>query len=174
MMSGGLAHHPAGNMRQRSIELMDDEHVSAMETLTPNNNHNVPAARMKRIMNPLTVAVIPGSMSLLRPELARRISPSPSREAASVPARGAGSTMSSIWSIGSKPRPVTAGRAGSPITSPAWISSFSTNSAIEPVHPHLRAGMSPSPTRLNRRNADGALNRYASGSECGRICRPLA
>ena len=31
--------------------------------------------------------------------------------------------------------------------------------------------MSPSPTRLNRRNADGALNRYASGSECGRICR---
>jgi hypothetical protein len=44
MMSGGLAHHPAGNMRQRSIELMDDEHVSALKTLTPNNNHNVPAA----------------------------------------------------------------------------------------------------------------------------------
>lgn len=54
-------------MRQRSIELMDDEHVSALETLTPNNNHNVPAARVKRIMNPLTEAVIPGSMSLLRP-----------------------------------------------------------------------------------------------------------
>jgi hypothetical protein len=71
MMSGGLAHHPAGNMRQRSIELMDDEHVAALKTLTPNNNHNVPAARMKRIMNPLTVAVIPGSMSLLRPESAR-------------------------------------------------------------------------------------------------------
>lgn len=62
-------------MRQRSIELMNDEHVSALETLTPNNNHNVPAARVKRIMNPLTVAVIPGSMSLLHPELARRTSP---------------------------------------------------------------------------------------------------
>ena len=61
-------------MRQRSIELMDDEHVSALETLTPNNNHNVPAARVKRIMNPLTEAVIPGSMSLLRPARARRMS----------------------------------------------------------------------------------------------------
>ena len=59
-------------MRQRSIELMNDEHVSALETLTPNNNHNVPAARVKPIMNPLTVAVIPGSMSLLQLRPARR------------------------------------------------------------------------------------------------------
>lgn len=59
-------------MRQRSIELMDDEHISALETLTPNNNHNVPAARVKRIMNPLTEAVIPGSVSLLRVRPARR------------------------------------------------------------------------------------------------------
>jgi hypothetical protein len=29
-------------MRQRSIELMDDEHVSALETLTPNDNRRLP------------------------------------------------------------------------------------------------------------------------------------
>ena len=56
----------------------------------------------------------------------------PSREAASAPAPVAGSTMSSISSIGSKPRPATVGRAGSPIISPAWTSSFSTSSATCP------------------------------------------
>ena len=52
-------------MRQRSIELMDDEHVSALKTLTPNNNHGVPTPRMKRITNPPAAVLIPGSMSLL-------------------------------------------------------------------------------------------------------------
>ena len=42
MMRRSLAHHPAWNMRQRPIELMDDEHVSTLETLTPNDNHGRP------------------------------------------------------------------------------------------------------------------------------------
>ena len=61
---------------------------------------------------------------------ARRISPSPSREAASGRERAAASSPPSISSIGSRPRRAPAGRAASPITSPAWISSSSTNSAI--------------------------------------------
>jgi hypothetical protein len=65
MMSRSVAHHPAWNMRQRSIELMDDKNVSTLETLTPNDNRRLPTSRMKRIMN-LPVALIPGSMSLLR------------------------------------------------------------------------------------------------------------
>jgi hypothetical protein len=72
MMRRSLAHHPAWNMRQRSIELMDDEHVSTLETLTPNDNRRLPTPRVKRIMNPPAVALIPGSMSLLRSALARR------------------------------------------------------------------------------------------------------
>jgi hypothetical protein len=49
------------------------------------------------------------------PALASPISPSPLPEAASDPAPAAGSTTSSISSIGSRPRPATDGRAGSPI-----------------------------------------------------------
>ena len=76
--------------------------------------------------NPLDAARIELS------EPARLISPSPLREAASAPALAAGSTMSSISSIGSKPRPATDARVGSPITLPAWTSSSSMNSAICP------------------------------------------
>ena len=93
---------------------MDDKHVSALEALTPNDNHGVPTPRVKRIEN-LLASVIPGSMSLLHLEPARRISPSPSREAASVPAHAAGSTMSSISSTGSRPRAAMAARAELPI-----------------------------------------------------------
>ena len=52
MMSRSLAHHPAWNMRQRSVELVDDEHVRTLETLTPNDNRRLPTPRVKRIMNP--------------------------------------------------------------------------------------------------------------------------
>ena len=42
----------------------------------------------------------------------------------------------------------------------------------EPVHPHLRAGMSPPPTRLNRRNADDAAEGVSRrASEYGRTGR---
>jgi len=70
MMSRSVAHHPAWNMRQCSVELMDDKNVSTLETLTPNDNRRLPTSRVKRIMNP-PVALIPGSMSLLRQEPAR-------------------------------------------------------------------------------------------------------
>ena len=56
--------------------------------------------------------------------------PSPLPEAVSDPAPAAGTTTWSISSIGSRPRPVTEGKVGSPITSLEWTSSFSTNSAI--------------------------------------------
>ena len=73
MMRRSLAHHPAWNMRQRPIELMNDKDVSTLETLTPNDNRSLPTSRVKRIMNP-PVALIPGSMSLLRLRVARIIS----------------------------------------------------------------------------------------------------
>ena len=50
------------------------------------------------------------------PAPARPIWPSPLPEAVSEAAPAAGSTTSSISSTGSRPRPVTAGRAGLPIT----------------------------------------------------------
>ena len=86
MMRRSLAHHPAWNMRQRSIELMDDEHVSTLETLTPNDNRRLPTPRVKRIMNPPAVALIPGSMSLLRPGSAnqRSLATSPIRHSSTV------------------------------------------------------------------------------------------
>ena len=43
---------------------MDDEHVSTLETLTPNDNRRLPTPRVKRIINLPAVALIPGSMSL--------------------------------------------------------------------------------------------------------------
>ncbi len=61
---------------------------------------------------------------------ARPIWPLPSPEAASAPAPVAGSTTWSISSTGSRPRPVTEGKVGSPINSLEWTSSFSTSSAI--------------------------------------------
>jgi hypothetical protein len=90
MMRRSLAHHPAWNMCQRPIELMSDKDVSTLETLTPNNNRRLPTARMKRIINP-PVALIPGSMSLLRPVPVRPIFLSPSPEAAFDPAPVVGS-----------------------------------------------------------------------------------
>ena len=50
------------------------------------------------------------------PAPAKPILPLPSPEAASAPASAAGFTTWSISSIGSRPRPVMGGRAGSPIT----------------------------------------------------------
>jgi hypothetical protein len=47
------------------------------------------------------------------PAPARPILPSPSPEAASVPVPVADSTMWSIWSTGSRPRPATDGKVGS-------------------------------------------------------------
>jgi len=58
--------------------------------------------------------------------------PSPSPEAASAPVSAGGSTTWSISSTGSRPRPATAGKAGSPTTSPEWTSSSSMNLAICP------------------------------------------
>src|SRR6516165_2113665 len=53
-----------------------------------------------------------------------------SPEAAFDPAPAADSTTWSISSTASRTRPATPGRAGSPITSPAWTSSSLMNSAI--------------------------------------------
>ena len=57
---------------------------------------------------------------------------SPSRAAASAPAPAAASSPPSISSTGSKPKRAPDARAASPIISPAWTSSSSTNSAICP------------------------------------------
>jgi len=64
------------------------------------------------------------------PAPAKPIWPLPLPEAASVPAPVAGSTTWSILSTGSRLRPVTEGKVGSPNNSPGWTSSFSMNSAI--------------------------------------------
>ena len=70
------------------------------------------------------------SFSLEAPEPARRISPLPSREAASAPACVAVSSIQSISSIAWKPKHAQGGKDESPIISPARTSPFSTNSAI--------------------------------------------
>ena len=54
-------------------------------------------------------------------------SPSPSPEAASGPVSAGGSTTGSISSTGSRPRPATAGKAGSPTILPEWTSPSSMN-----------------------------------------------
>ena len=68
----------------------------------------------------------------VEPARARRISPSPLREAASAPDHEGASTQPSISSISSRLRPAPAARDDSPIISPASTSSFWTNSAISP------------------------------------------
>ena len=78
IMSRSLAHHPARNMGQRAIELLDDEHVRTLKTMTANDDYRLATSRVKRIENPPPVLLIPGSMSLLRPASASRISPQPS------------------------------------------------------------------------------------------------
>lgn len=65
-------------MGQRPIKLMDDEDVPTVNMLTPNNNYRLAISRVKSVEDPLAFAVIPGSMSLLRPASASRISPQPS------------------------------------------------------------------------------------------------
>jgi hypothetical protein len=66
------------------------------------------------------------------PGPARRISPLPSREAASAPACAAASSIQSISSIAWRPTHAQGDRDESPITSLARTSPFSTNSAICP------------------------------------------
>ncbi len=65
-------------------------------------------------------------------ERARRISPSPSREAASAPDRVGASSPPSISSTSSRLRPLLVARDDLPIISPVSTSSFSTNWVISP------------------------------------------
>ena len=81
----------------------------------------------------LPVASSPSSATLswsVEPAPARRIWPSPSREAASAPDHEGDFSPPSISSISLRLRPAPAARHDLPIISPALTLSFSTNSAI--------------------------------------------
>ncbi len=59
-------------MGQCSIWLMNDKHIYALKTMTPNNNDHFAASWVKRVINSALV-LIPGSMSLFVSASAKRI-----------------------------------------------------------------------------------------------------
>ena len=64
-----LLHHPAGYMRQGPIGLLHDENVRALKAMRANDGNRLATARMKWIEDPILRSLIPGIMSLSRPNL---------------------------------------------------------------------------------------------------------
>src|SRR2546429_5368249 len=108
-----FVHHPRGDVRECAVRLADDQYVGTALPVPPGDRHRLAVARMEPIEDPAFAVLIPGSMSLLRPEPARAISPLPSPEPVSGVAPVAASTMSSISSTGLRPNPAPAVRATS-------------------------------------------------------------
>jgi hypothetical protein len=63
-----LAHHPARYMRQSPIALLDDKDLGALKAMAPHKNDYLTKARMVPIVDSTFDVLIPGSMSLFRPE----------------------------------------------------------------------------------------------------------
>ena len=55
-------------MRQSAVALLDDKDLGALKAMTPHKKGHLTKARMKPIMDSPLEVLIPGSMSLLRPE----------------------------------------------------------------------------------------------------------
>ena len=70
--------HPGGYLRQRPVELKDDQHPALPEPVAAHNGHLLAAARVKGVVNDRLTAMISSSMRLVRQELERPISPRPS------------------------------------------------------------------------------------------------
>ncbi len=58
-------------MRQSAIALLDDKHLGALKAMMPHKKGNLTKARMEPIVDFSLDALIPGSMSLLRPAPAK-------------------------------------------------------------------------------------------------------
>jgi hypothetical protein len=104
-------------------------HVAAEHNATTVGRHGPACQRMKGVGDRLFVRQNPGAMSLSRPDRAKRISPSPSRETASALDRAVASSPPSISSTLSNKKSFRANLARSRRGSPTPISSSSTNSA---------------------------------------------
>jgi hypothetical protein len=63
-MSRQWGQHPARHVCKGAVHLLYHENFGASETLSPNNNHRLATAGMKRIENAMFSVLIPGSMSL--------------------------------------------------------------------------------------------------------------
>ena len=125
-----LAHHPARYVRQSAIALLDDKDLRSLKAMGPYKKGYLTKARMEPIVDSSLDVLIPGSMSLLRPEPAKPISGSPWPRRSSALAPGDGSSTSSILSTSSSKRRRPAAAAACPRSCCATISSSSTNSAI--------------------------------------------
>jgi hypothetical protein len=55
--------HPFRDVGQRPVRLLDDQHRGAAQAVTPDNPDALAAARMERVMDRYSLALIPGSMS---------------------------------------------------------------------------------------------------------------
>jgi hypothetical protein len=62
---------------QSAIALMDDKDLGALKAMTPQKKGRLTKARMEPIVDFSLNVLIPGSMSLLRPEPANLTSPPP-------------------------------------------------------------------------------------------------
>jgi hypothetical protein len=67
--------HPAGNMSQGSVILLNDEYLRSGKTLATQNRNNFSETRMEMVFNPRFRWLIPGIMTLFRMVLARPMSP---------------------------------------------------------------------------------------------------
>lgn len=65
--------HPGGYLRQRPVELKDDQHPALPEPMTAHNGHLLAAARVKGVVNDRLTAMISSSMRLVRLEPVRAI-----------------------------------------------------------------------------------------------------
>ena len=61
-------------MRQSAIALLDDKDLGALKAMMPHKKGHLTKARMEPIVDSSLDVLIPGSMSLLRPAPARRMS----------------------------------------------------------------------------------------------------
>ena len=123
--------HPGRQQRQGAIGLPDNEVIGACMPPDADHRDEITRARVKPVRDPDFKRRTPGSMTLVRPAPARRISPSPSR------ARRirAGSRAPLLHHRRSRQSARTGEAAGRTRThrraiSPASTSSSSTNSAI--------------------------------------------
>jgi hypothetical protein len=67
-----LAHHPGRYVRQSAIALLDDKNLGALKAMASHKKRHLTEARMVPIVDSTLKVLIPGSMSLLRREPAKR------------------------------------------------------------------------------------------------------
>ena len=87
-------------MRQSAVALLDDKDLGALKAMTPHKKGHLTKARMKPIMDSSLEVLIPGSMSLLRPEWGKAVFDRTGGVDKVVETGGSGTLNQSIAAVG--------------------------------------------------------------------------